>query len=227
MHPKLQTQLITTEDGSHSLFVPHLNEHYHSTHGAIQESRHVYIQTGFAACELNQINVLEIGFGTGLNAFLTLLEAERTNKHILYTSLEFYPLDMDSAKQLNYAEQLTDNIKANPFMSLHESQWDETIEITPTFSLHKIETDFSNPDNLNTETHFDVIYFDAFAPEKQPEMWTQQIFDKLFELSNSNAIITTYCAKGVVRRMLQSAGFSVERLPGPPGKREILRGRKL
>lgn len=227
MHTQLQSELIITEDGSHSLFVPHLNEHYHSTHGAIQESRHVYIHTGLDACELQQINVLEIGFGTGLNAFLTLLEAESTNKPILYTSLELYPLNMEGAKQLNYAKQLTDDKKASLFLNLHEAPWNEVAETTPLFTLHKIDTDFSNPYNLDTNTRFDVIYFDAFAPEKQPEMWTQQIFDRLFTLCNPNAIITTYCAKGVVRRMLQSAGFTVERLPGPPGKREILRGKKI
>jgi tRNA U34 5-methylaminomethyl-2-thiouridine-forming methyltransferase MnmC len=111
-------------------------------------------------------------------------------------------------------------------LSLHTAPWNESVIITPSFSLHKIETDFSNPNNLKTKTHFDLIYFDAFAPEKQPEMWTQEIFDKIFILSNPEAIITTYCAKGVVRRMLQSARFAVERLPGPPGKREILRGAK-
>lgn len=227
MHSQFQTQLITTEDGSHSLFVPHLNEHYHSSHGAIQESHHVYIHTGLDACNLQKINVLEIGFGTGLNAFLTLLESEKANRDIHYTSLEFYPLKIEIAKQLNYAHQLSDKEKAPLFLELHKALWDETIEITPLFKLHKIETDFSNPNNLNTVTRFDVIYFDAFAPEKQPEMWTQQIFDKLFSLCNPNAIITTYCAKGVVRRMLQSAGFTVERLPGPPGKREILRGTKV
>lgn len=223
----MYTQLITTEDGSHSLFVPHLNEHYHSTHGAIQESRHVYIQSGFDACNLEQINVLEIGFGTGLNAFLTLLQAEKTNKQVNYTSLELYPLDIDKAKQLNYAQHLSGESRKSLFMALHTSQWNKSVKITPRFTLHKIETDFSNPTNLNTHTHFDVIYFDAFAPEKQPEMWTQPIFDTLFTQSNPNAIITTYSAKGAVRRMLQSADFTVERLPGPPGKREILRGIKI
>ena len=227
MQTQLNAQLITTEDGSHSLFVPHLDEHYHSTHGAIQESRHVYIHTGFDACELQQINVLEIGFGTGLNTFLSLLQAESSNKQVHYTSLELYPIEADSAKQLNYAQQLTEEAKAPLFMTLHQAPWNEAIEITPSFILNKIKTDFSNPDNLNTTTLFDVIYFDAFAPEKQPEMWSQAIFDKLYSLCNPNAIITTYCAKGVVRRMLQSAGFTVERLPGPPGKREILRGRKI
>ena len=222
----MRTQLITTEDGSHSLFVPHLNEHYHSTHGAIQESLHVYIDAGFRACSNKQINVLEIGFGTGLNAFLTLLEAAKNNISVNYTSLERFPLDIDIVKQLNYPQQLDEVSKANLFNELHKAVWNETVEIIPEFTLHKIETDFSNPDNLTTYSHFDVIYFDAFAPEKQPEMWTQQIFDKLFSLCNINAVITTYCAKGSVRRMLEAAGFTVERLPGPPGKREILRGRK-
>lgn len=227
MHAQLHIKLIKTEDGSHSLYVPHLNEHYHSTHGAIQESRHVYINTGLDACQLQQINLLEIGFGTGLNALLSLLQSEKKNKQIHYTSLELYPLSMESAEQLNYAQQLTNKEKADQFLALHKAPWEKAVEITPTFTLHKIETDFSNPSNFNSDIFFDVIYFDAFAPEKQPEMWTQQIFNKIFSLCNKHAIITTYCAKGVVRRMLQSAGFTVERLPGPPGKREILRGRKL
>lgn len=227
MHTQLKTQLITTEDGSHSLYVPHLEEHYHSIHGAIQESRHVYINAALNTCKLQIVNILEIGFGTGLNAFLSLLESKKTNIQILYTSLELYPLNLKSAKQLNYAQQLSNEENSEQFLALHKASWDEVVEVSPTFSLHKIATDFSNPDNLKTNLYFDVIYFDAFGPEKQPEMWTQPIFDHLFSLCNKNAIITTYCAKGVVRRMLQSAGFSVERLPGPPGKREILRGRKM
>lgn len=227
MHELLETQLILTEDGSHSLYVPQLKEHYHSTHGAIQESRHVYINAGLNACELNKINILEIGFGTGLNAFLTQLEAKKTNKQIHYTSLELYPLNLDSAKQLNYTQQLSDKQHVVDFLQLHYAKWDKAVAISSTFTLHKIEIDFSNSHKFKTNTRFDVIYFDAFAPEKQPEMWTQEIFNKIYSLSNKNAIITTYCAKGVVRRMLQSSGFTVERLPGPPGKREILRGKKI
>lgn len=223
----MQSKIITTEDGSHSLFVPTLNEHYHSTHGAIQESSHIYIEAGLRECNLKKINVLEIGFGTGLNAFLTLLESVKSDQIITYTSLELYPLEIDKAKQLNYPEQLIGQEEQSElFLKLHQSAWNKPKAITPNFTLHKIETDFSNPNSFKTNSHFDVIYFDAFAPEKQPEMWTQDIFDTLFALCNPNSIITTYCAKGVVRRMLQSAGFSVERLPGPPGKREILRGRK-
>ena len=224
---QMQTQIITTDDGSHSLFVPHLNEHYHSTHGAIQESRHVYINAGFSACTHHKINVLEIGFGTGLNAFLTLLETEGTDTAVNYTSLEFYPLDIKTVEQLNYSRHLKDNTNDSIYLKLHTAHWNELIEITPNFSLHKIEVDFSNPDNLNTSTLFDVIYFDAFGPDKQPEMWNQQVFDKLYAVCNANALIVTYCAKGSVRRMLQKAGFAVERLPGPPGKREILRGVKI
>ena len=222
----MHIQIITTEDGSHSLFVPQLDEHYHSTHGAIQESHHVYIDAGFCASTLQQINVLEIGFGTGLNAFLTLLESLKSNLTGHYTSLELYPLDIEVTKQLNYAEHVTDKHKTSWFMDLHNAPWNQPTEITPNFTLHKVEIDFSKPENLITSKQFDVIYFDAFAPEKQPEMWSQAIFDKLYVRSNPNAIITTYCAKGAVRRMLQRAGFTVERLPGPIGKREILRGRK-
>ena len=227
MHSQQQTRLIITEDGSHSLYVPHLDENYHSTHGAIQESMHVYINSGLYACTLQKVNILEIGFGTGLNAFLTLIESEKTNKQIHYYSLELYPLDIKDAKQLNYTKQLTKANGTEYFLAIHEATWGKKVRISPTFSLHKIKTDFSTSNEIETNALFDVIYFDAFAPEKQPEMWTQQIFNKLFSLCNKNAIITTYCAKGVVRRMLQSAGFTVERLPGPPGKREILRGKKL
>ena len=223
----MQTQIITTEDGSHSLYVPHLEEHYHSTHGAIQESHHVYICAGFGSCTNEHINVLEVGFGTGLNAFLTLLKAEERNATVNYTSLELYPLEMEIVQQLNYTKHLTDKAKAQLFLTMHSAAWDEPIRITPNFSLHKIEIDFSNPHNLKTSTLFDVIYFDAFGPDKQPEMWSQQAFDKLYALCNTDAVITTYCAKGAVRRMLQKAGFAVERLPGPPGKREILRGVKV
>lgn len=214
-----------TEDGSHTLFVPELNEHYHSTHGAIQESMHVFIDAGLRHCVKSEIKVLEIGFGTGLNAFLTLLEAERTGRKIDYTTLEFYPLSIIDAEKLNYVE-LTDSTKKDVFRELHKVEWGKWSQLTLYFSLLKMKFDFSKPSDFDTENKFDVIFFDAFAPEKQPEMWVQEIFDKIYSISSENAILTTYCAKGSVRRMLQTAGFVVERLPGPPGKREILRARK-
>lgn len=214
-----------TEDGSHTLFVPELNEHYHSTHGAIQESMHVFIDAGLRHCVKSEIKVLEIGFGTGLNAFLTLLEAERTGRKIDYTTLEFYPLSIIDAEKLNYVE-LTDSTKKDVFRELHKVEWGKWSQLTLYFSLLKMKFDFSKPSDFDTENKFDVIFFDAFAPEKQPEMWVQEIFDKIYSISSENAILTTYCAKGSVRRMLQTAGFVVERLPGPPGKREILRAQK-
>lgn len=218
----MNSELLITEDGSHSLYVPEIDESYHSSHGAIQESLHIFIEAGLNKCEKSEIRVLEIGFGTGLNAFLTLIEAERSGKQIHYTSLEKYPVELEKALQLNYPEILAPE-KRIFFEQMHTSAWNEEIRITPFFRLRKTETDFTCyiPDNK-----FDVIFFDAFSPEKQPEMWTQERFGTIFEHCNAGAILTTYCAKGSVRRAMQSAGFIVERLPGPPGKREILRGKR-
>ncbi len=218
----MRYKLEITEDGSHTLFVPELDEHYHSVHGAIQESVHIFIASALRKCQRSEIKILEVGFGTGLNAFLSALESEKMDKKIFYTSLELYPISATDAKKLNYAELLQPT-KANIFEEIHASRWEVMQQITPHFWLLKQQIDFSNPDNLKTNEYFDIVYFDAFAPEKQPEMWSQAIFDKIFSICNPQAILTTYCAKGSVRRMLQQAGFLVERLPGPPGKREILR----
>lgn len=221
----MNTEFKITEDGSHTLFVPELNEHYHSTHGAIQESEHVFIDAGLQHCQKNEVNILEIGFGTGLNAFLTLLEAEKASKKIDFTSLELYPISLADAEKLNYSELISPAHKID-FLKLHSVDWGKWEQITLYFSLLKEQIDFSNPVNYFPKNKFDIIYFDAFAPEKQPEMWTQEIFDKIFSICATEAILTTYCAKGVVRRMLQTSGFIVERLPGPPGKREMLRAIK-
>ena len=214
-----------TEDGSHTLYVPELDEHYHSTHGAIQESLHVYLEAGLHHSSKSKINLLEIGFGTGLNAFLTLLDTEKSGKIIKYTSLERYPVSIADAELFNYSK-LLDPSHEKIFTQLHSSAWGEWVEITPSFHLRKLQMDACNLDNFQPEAPFDVIYYDAFAPEKQPSMWTEEIFNRLYALSNQEAVLTTYCAKGAVRRMLQSAGYQVERLPGPPGKREILRAVK-
>ena len=214
--------LLITEDGSHTLFVPEIDECYHSTHGAIQESRHVFIDAGLKQCVKSEINVLEIGFGTGLNAFLTMIEAEKIGKRICYTSLEKYPVNTENIFQLNYPNEIATANREN-FEKLHTSEWNENIQISPFFSLKKIEADFTS---FTFNEMFDVIFFDAFSPEKQPEMWTEELFKTLFTHCNTDAILTTYCAKGFVRRAMQEVGFEVERLPGPPGKREILRARK-
>lgn len=222
-----EVRIESTADGSHTLFVPSLNEHYHSINGARQESIHIYINAGLLHSPKDNIKVLEIGFGTGLNAYLSLLVSESSAKTIDYTSLELYPLPMEIVKQLNYVEGYQTEDKEY-FDQLHACDWNKKNEITPSFYLTKIQTDFSKfhlP--VGFDTTYDVIYFDAFAPEKQPEMWSQGIFDFLYTLTNINGILTTYCAKGAIRRMLLKSGYKVERLPGPPGKREILRATKL
>mgnify|MGYP000282172762 CR=1 FL=1 len=221
-----------TDDGSATLFVPELNEHYHSTKGARTESQHIFIDMGLKASSATTPRILEIGFGTGLNAWLTLEEAERSRRNILYTGLELYPLEWQTIEQLGYIsndEQLTTTARQQPaielFKQLHTSPWEKDVQLTPHFTLRKIETDVNKWRVENSP--FNLVYFDAFAPEKQPEMWSQELFNRLYVLLDRDGILTTYCAKGVVRRMLQTAGFTVERLPGPPGgKREILRARK-
>lgn len=220
-----EIKIEITEDGSHTLYVPTLDEHYHSTHGALQESLHVYIEAGLRACEKDQIHLLEVGFGTGLNAFLSLLETESRGIKIIYHTVERYPLSREKVSVLNYPSLIAPQ-HSDTFTLLHSFSWETPIEITSQFTLVKHCFDFSQPAQFDPQTEFDVIFYDAFAPDKQPKMWTLEIFEKIFSLCSCDAIFTTYCAKGEVRRTLQTAGFVVERLPGPPGKREMLRGRK-
>lgn len=232
-----------TDDGSATLFVPELNEHYHSTKGARTESQHIFIDMGLKASTAPFPRVLEIGFGTGLNAWLTLKEADRSRREVHYTGLELYPLAWEMVEQLGYISSEQQGA-TELFKQIHTAPWEKEIRLTPHFTQLKLETDanllkvetninkLSAKDAEQGKIHsllkFDVIYFDAFAPEKQPEMWSQELFNRLYVLLNNDGILTTYCAKGVIRRMLQAAGFTVERLPGPPGgKREILRARKL
>jgi len=216
----MNSELILTEDGSHTLFVSEIDECYHSSHGAVQESKHIFIEAGLKQCPKSEIRILEIGFGTGLNAFLTLLEAEKQQLKIHYTSLERFPVEIAKALQLNYVDGHSDEAR-NYFELLQTSAWNVAVQISPYFSLEKIEADFTA---FEFGGMYDVVYFDAFSPEKQPEMWSLQRFEKVAGCCNAGAVITTYCAKGVVRRAMQAAGFTVERLAGPPGKREILRG---
>lgn len=215
-----KSELKITDDGSHTLFVPEIDECYHSTKGAIQESRHIFIEAGLKQCAKSEINVLEIGFGTGLNALLTALESDVS---VRYTTIELYPVPIVQALKLNYPELLEPESKIL-FEKIHSSPWNEKVQISDNYSITKLNTDFTRTD---FHDQFDVIYFDAFSPEKQPEMWSEEMFRKLYLCASENAILTTYCAKGAVRRAMRSAGFMVERLPGPPGKREILRARKI
>lgn len=215
-------RLEVTADGSHTLYLPEMNEHYHSVNGAVQESRHVFIEAGFKQLARPQLRILEIGFGTGLNAFLTLLEAAACGKRVTYYTVERYPLEEDVIRSLNYAT-VAGRGHAAWFEALHEASWNRPVAVTPFFTLHKMEAD-SNVCAFPPD--IDLVYFDAFAPDKQPEMWNPEVFGSLFGNTVPGGLLTTYCAKGAVRRMLQGAGYEVERMPGPPGKREMLRGRK-
>ena len=212
-----------TADGSWTLYIPELDEHYHSVKGALTESQHIFIEMGLKHATVDSPRILEIGLGTGLNCFLTLLAAEETNRHVHYTGIERYPLGEEIVRQLDYPSVIARGHEAD-YWAIHRASWGEDVVLTPWFTLHKLEGDFTC-DAFGEG--YDIIYFDAFAPEKQPEMWEQSLFDKLYNVLNDGGILTTYCAKGAVRRMLQAAGFKVERLPGPPGgKREILRATK-
>ena len=218
-------KLILTRDGSHSVYNSQLDEHYHSIHGAIQESVHVFINAGLNAfaCESEQINILEIGLGTGLNAILTFMEAGKYKK-IHYTAVEAYPLDMKLIKDLNYLPMLNGQAFSNVFDSIHASEFEKNVALSADFIFKKIHNTIQNTIFVQK---FDLVYYDAFGPRAQPEMWQREIFQKLYNALNPGAILVTYCAKGEVKRFLKSVGFSVETLPGPPRKREMVRARKL
>ena len=216
-------KLEQTADGSYTLYVPELDEHYHSVKGALTESQHIFIDMGLKHSSITAPHILEIGLGTGLNCVLTLLEAKESQRHVHYTGIERYPLNEEIIRKLNYPSIIGKECEEDYF-AIHQAPWEEDVCLSPWFTLHKMEGDFTH---YSFEQKYDIIYFDAFAPEKQPEMWEQSLFDNLYQVLNEGGILTTYCAKGVVRRMLQTAGFKVERLPGPPGgKREILRATK-
>lgn len=216
-------ELEQTADGSYTLYVPELDEHYHSVKGALTESQHIFIEMGLKHSPAPEPRILEIGLGTGLNAFLTLLAAEEMQRKVHYTGIERYPLAEETLRQLDYPGIIGKKHEED-YYAIHQAPWEKETNLSPWFTLHKIEGDFTRH---TFQKGYDIIYFDAFAPEKQPEMWEQSLFNTLYNVLNKGGILTTYCAKGVVRRMLQTAGFTVERLPGPPGgKREILRATK-
>lgn len=211
-----------TEDGSHTLYIPELDEHYHSKFGAIQEAVHIYINAGLNYCEKKDINVLEAGFGTGLNTFLTYIEAENQNKNINYTSIELYPLEDDITESLNFPEAI-EYKKPEVFKAIHNAKWNSSEEISSHFTLRKIQDDLTKH---KFEGPYDVVYYDAFAPEVQPELWSPDIFKNIYNSMSEGGILTTYCVKGIVKRAIKACGFEITRLPGPPGKREMLRAIK-
>ena len=219
-----EIQFKETHDGSKTLYRPDINETYHSIHGALQESLHVFIKMGLDEFKGQNINILEIGFGTGLNAWLTLLNKPK-NQEINYTSLETIPLNKEITNQLNYHLLVKNENAKEAFIKIHNADWNMFIEIEKGFNVNKLEASIQKA-NL-PQNHFDLIYFDAFAPNKQPELWEVPIFEKMYNLLKPNGKLVTYCAKGQVRRNMEIANFVTERLQGPPGKREMLRANKL
>ncbi|UNY97384.1 tRNA (5-methylaminomethyl-2-thiouridine)(34)-methyltransferase MnmD [Zhouia spongiae] len=221
----MKRKIIQTADGSSTIFIEDWDEHYHSKHGAIQEAYHVFIKMGLyhyieSQKPENEVNVLEIGFGTGLNAFITFLEAEKNNLSIQYDGVEGYPVSSDEVSQLNYVELLENKGFKEQFQAMHDGPWEKYIQLSEAFRLKKRKQFFNEIDDNEV---FDLIYFDAFGARVQPELWTEEIFQRMHNALKPGGVLVTYAAKGSVRRAMIASGFSVEKLPGPPGKREMLR----
>ena len=221
----MERRIIKTGDGSSTIYIPEWDEHYHSKHGAIQEAEHVFIRSGLIPA-LNKFNskdihLLEMGFGTGLNAWITLVESEKLRRSIRYTGIEAYPVDLVTVKRLNYSVLIDD--EESRFLKLHNSAWEIRNQMSQYFSLIKIRDFF---ENITFQDQFHLIYFDAFGARVQPELWTTDIFRKMYDALKDKGVLVTYSAKGSVRRAMQEVGFSIERLEGPPGKREMLRATK-
>ncbi|MFP2996410.1 tRNA (5-methylaminomethyl-2-thiouridine)(34)-methyltransferase MnmD [Spongiivirga sp. MCCC 1A20706] len=220
----MKRKIIQTADGSHTIHLEDWNEQYHSKHGAIQEAYHVFIKSGLDHCTKTKIDILEIGFGTGLNALITLIESHKRKLQINYVGVEKFPVELNEVGQLNYVAELEAQQFSDYFDQIHGSKWDEVLDISDNFLLVKQQKDFFEIDQIN---EFDLVYFDAFGARVQPELWTEEVFKIVHSAMKSSGILVTYSAKGSVRRAMQSVGFEVERLPGPPGKREMLRAIKI
>ncbi len=217
-------EVRTTTDGSHTLFAPEFQEHYHSTHGAVQESMHVFINSGlkYLSPDRDQINILEMGFGTGLNGLLSLLNAGDAS--VFYTGIEAFPVDAKVIAALNYPDFLASPDSAKIFQALHEADWETEVFINKKFKLRKIHAQMQDVE-LEDEK-YEMVYFDAFAPDVQPELWSEAMFRRIFKAMKAGGVLMTYSAKGLVKQNLRAAGFEVKRLPGPPGKRHIIRAHK-
>lgn len=221
----MENKIVLTADGSHSLYVAELDEHYHSHHGAIQEAKHVFIKHGLEyLTEKKEINVLEVGFGTGLNAFLTLLYSIKNDVSINYTGIELYPVNAEVVNELNYLKQLNETNNQDLFMKMHQTPWEESNDIHENFRLTKLKQSLF--DTQFQECSFDVVFYDAFGPRAQKEMWDKEIFINTYSWLNKGGCLVTYCAMGQLKRDLKASGFLVESLPGPPGKREMTRATK-
>ncbi|RYM35974.1 SAM-dependent methyltransferase [Brumimicrobium glaciale] len=221
----MKREIITTKDGSKTIYMPDIYEHYHSNHGALQEALHVFIKSGWDEIKTKEVSVLEIGFGTGLNTIITVIAGQNDNKTVHYTGLEAFPVTLEDIELLKYDELEYIAPFSESYQKLHTAKWDEFVAISESFTLKKVEQKME--DYIPEKESFDLIYYDAFGPRAQPFMWTTEVLQKMYDALSTNGIFVTYCAKGDVRRSLISLGFEVEKIPGPPGKREMLRARKI
>jgi len=225
----MKRDIILTTDGSHSIAIPEMGVTYHSSHGAIRESMHVFIEAGLRymnerLTQPGALSIFEMGFGTGLNALLSLAEAEKNQQKIYYETIEPYPLEKSTIEILNYCSQLERPDLEPLFTLMHGCEWNSTVPVSPYFSFIKKKTKLAD---FSTNQLFNIVFFDAFAPDIQPDLWTAAIFRKLYAAMETNAVLTTYCSKSIVRKAMTEAGLKVEKITGPPHKREMVRAVKL
>lgn len=219
----MKRSIIQTRDGSTTIHIEGWDECYHSRFGAIQEAQHVFIKNGLSLFENKSISILEIGFGTGLNAFITFLESQKLNQTIDYVGVEAYPVSADEVVSMNYISELNAENESEIFKKMHQCNWNEQIILRADFLFTKRQQFFADIDDVEM---FDLIYFDAFGFDVQPELWSTAIFQKMYDALKPNSVLVTYAARGVVKRSMIEVGFTVEKLEGPPGKREMFRAKK-
>lgn len=219
----MEREIIRTKDGSTTIHIKDWDECYHSKHGAIQEAQHVFIKNGLALYQNQSVSILEIGFGTGLNAFITYLESKKLDLEINYVGVEAYPVSISELSAMNYVSELNADDKNAIFNLFHESNWEEKVVIDPFFTITKRQQFF---EEITDCEQYDLIYFDAFGYRVQPDLWSTSIFKKMYAALRPGGKLVTYAARGVVKRSMIEVGFTVEKLPGPPGKREMFRATK-
>lgn len=223
----MKRSIVTTKDGSKTIRLEEWNEHYHSTHGAVQESMHVYIRAGLdhflTKYQPDEISVLEAGFGTGLNALLAQEWSEKTKTHIHYTGVEAFPISEEERHALDYSKVMSAANAEDIFHQLHEARWEEVVPLTEHFKLTKHQLFFAEMEMKNVA---DVVFYDAFGPRVQPELWEVPVFQKFYKALKPGGVFVTYCVKGTAKRAMQSIGFEVDIIEGPPGKRHMMRASK-
>ena len=219
----MKREIITTDDGSVTIYLPEMQETYHSKFGAIQEANHVFIQNGLHLKQNQPTAILEIGFGTGLNAFITFLESASTNQVIDYTGVEAYPVAPEHSAMLNYVTQMNASQHLDTFNLMHSSPWNAAIYLNDNFTLTKRRQFFEDVDDVDK---YDLIYFDAFGYPSQPHLWSEAIFSKMYAALKPEGILVTYACRSIIKNNMKAAGFTTTKLPGPPGKREMLRAMK-